>query len=75
MGSPGWRSICAIAVPSAGSPVAVVVRGVCTPMWISGPWSPPPPTANALGWFALIGWIVPFWAALADRHYAPEEPR
>jgi hypothetical protein len=22
-----------------------------------------------LGWFALIGWIVPFWAALADRHY------
>jgi hypothetical protein len=42
---------------------------VSTLMWCTGPWSPPPPTERALGWFALIGWIVPFWAALADRHY------
>jgi len=40
---------------------------VCTVMWASGPWTPPPPTATALGWFALIGWLIPPWAALADR--------
>jgi hypothetical protein len=42
---------------------------VTTTMWIAGPWSPPPPSANALAWFALVGWIVLPWAAWADRHY------
>ena len=46
---------------------------VSTLMWCTGPWSPPPPTPGALAWFALIGWVVPFWAALADRHYAPTD--
>jgi hypothetical protein len=32
-----------------------------------GPWSPLPPRPKALGWFALIGWIIIPWAALADR--------
>jgi hypothetical protein len=36
-------------------------------MWATGPWSPPPPTTEALGWFAMIGWIVVPWAAVADR--------
>jgi hypothetical protein len=39
---------------------------VTTVMWASGPWSPPPPNPAALGWFALIGWIVIPWAAAAD---------
>jgi membrane-bound metal-dependent hydrolase YbcI (DUF457 family) len=39
---------------------------ITTLMWVSGPWSPPPPTPTALGWFALIGWIIIPWAALAD---------
>jgi hypothetical protein len=43
---------------------------VCTLMWASGPWSPPPPTERAMGWFGLIGWITVPWAALADRYYA-----
>lgn len=42
---------------------------VCTLMWISGPWSPPPATERAMGWFGLIGWITVPWAALADRYY------
>jgi hypothetical protein len=42
---------------------------VTTGLWASGPWSPPPPTERALAWFALIGWIVVPWAALADRWY------
>jgi len=36
-------------------------------MWAAGPWSPPPPSVKALGWLALIGWIVIPWAAFADR--------
>ena len=43
--------------------------GISTVMWILGPWSPPPATPRQLGWFALIGWIIVPWAALADRHY------
>jgi hypothetical protein len=35
-------------------------------MWVLSPWSPPPPSTDALGWFGLIGWLVPAWAALAD---------
>jgi hypothetical protein len=42
---------------------------LCTVMWITGPWSPPPPDARTLAWFALIGWIVLPWTALADRSY------
>lgn len=41
-------------------------------MWASGPWSAPPPDARALGWFALIGWIMIPWAALADRYYSTD---
>ena len=42
---------------------------VSTLLWIGGPWSPPPPSERSLAWFALIGWIVVPWAALADRWY------
>ena len=40
---------------------------VTTVLWASGPWSPPPPNTKALGWFALIGWIVVPWAAFVER--------
>jgi len=40
---------------------------VCTVMWASGPWGPLPPSERALAWFALIGWLIVPWAALADR--------
>ncbi|HET9371064.1 MAG TPA: hypothetical protein VFO19_12480 [Vicinamibacterales bacterium] len=40
---------------------------VSTLMWATSPWSPPPPSVRALGWFALIGWIMVPWAAAADR--------
>ena len=46
---------------------------ISTVMWAAGPWSAPPPDARALGWFALIGWIMIPWAALADRHYHPSQ--
>jgi len=47
---------------------------ISTVMWASGPWSPPPEDAGSLGWFALIGWIVVPWAALADKYYATDPP-
>lgn len=40
---------------------------VCTVMWITSPFQTPPPSVRALGWFALIGWIVVPWAWWADR--------
>jgi membrane-bound metal-dependent hydrolase YbcI (DUF457 family) len=40
---------------------------VCTGMWITGPYMAPPPDVTALAWFALIGWLVIPWTALADR--------
>ena len=46
-----------------------------TVMWALGPWSAPPPSARALAWFALLGWIILPWAAFADRHYALHEAR
>lgn len=45
---------------------------ISTVMWASGPWSPPPPDARSLGWFALIGWVMIPWAALADRYHATD---
>jgi hypothetical protein len=43
---------------------------VSTAMWLAGPWSPPPPSAQVIGWFSLIGWIAIPWSALADRFHA-----
>jgi hypothetical protein len=40
---------------------------LCTVMWASGPWGPPPPSAAVLGWFALVGWVLVPWTAIADR--------
>ena len=44
--------------------------GITTVMWALAPEGPPPTSALALGWFALIGWIMIPWAWGADRGYA-----
>jgi hypothetical protein len=33
------------------------------------------PSSKAVGWFALSGWLVPFWAAWIDRHRLPAADR
>ena len=48
---------------------------VCTVMWATGPYSPPPPSMQFLGWFGLIGWIIIPWSALADRNRLPKSKR
>jgi hypothetical protein len=39
-------------------------------MYVGNLMSPPPPSTQALAWFALSGWIVPFWAGWFDAHRA-----
>ena len=43
----------------------VIVTAV---IWVSQPWSPPPPTASAVAWGALVLWLIPPWAAWIERH-------
>jgi membrane-bound metal-dependent hydrolase YbcI (DUF457 family) len=37
-------------------------------MYVGNLMSPPPPSTQALAWFALAGWIAPFWAGWFDAH-------
>lgn len=36
-------------------------------IYLGGLVGPPPPDERALAWFAMTAWLIPFWAALADR--------
>lgn len=40
-------------------------------IWISQPWSPPPPSAAAVAWGGLILWLIPIWAGWVDAHRRP----
>lgn len=37
-------------------------------IWVAGPWSPPPPSAQAIAWVGLAGVLFVPWAAWIDRH-------
>jgi len=39
-------------------------------IWISGPWSAPPPSVTALAGVALAMWLFPLWAAWIERNRA-----
>ena len=39
-----------------------------TAIWLSGPFSPPPPSATAVAAVALALWLLPFWAQWIERH-------
>jgi membrane-bound metal-dependent hydrolase YbcI (DUF457 family) len=38
-----------------------------TLIWISGPWSPPPPNERAIAMVGLAIWLLPVWASWIDR--------
>jgi hypothetical protein len=40
-------------------------------IWISQPWSPPPPSASAVAWGGLALWLLPIWAGWVDAHRRP----
>jgi hypothetical protein len=37
-------------------------------IWVSGPWSPPPPSEAAISSVGLALWVLPFWAMWIERH-------
>lgn len=37
-------------------------------IWVSQPWSPPPPSSMAVAVVALFMWTLPVWAGWIDRH-------
>jgi hypothetical protein len=43
----------------------------CAAMWAYSPWSPPPPSPQALAWFGFGSWFLIAWAAWSDRHREP----
>ena len=38
-----------------------------TLIWISGPWSPPPPDERAIALVGLAMWLLPLWGSWIDR--------
>lgn len=40
-------------------------------IWLSGPWSPPPPGATAVATVGLAMWLFPPWASWIERHRRP----
>jgi len=43
----------------------VALTGV---IWISQPWSSPPPDARAIAIVGMTMWLFPWWASWIDRH-------
>ena len=42
--------------------------GLTAAIWISGPFSPPPPSGAAIAGVALALWMYPVWAHWIERH-------
>jgi membrane-bound metal-dependent hydrolase YbcI (DUF457 family) len=40
-------------------------------IWVSGPFSPPPPNASMVGTVAFAMWLFPLWATWIERHRHP----
>ena len=46
----------------------VVLVALATTIWVSQPWSPPPPSATAVAIGALALWLFVPWAQWIERH-------
>lgn len=63
-----------VAKDRIGSLALYALAALCTLIWATQPFAPPPPNANAVAWGAMLLWLFPFWAAWADRHRALRPP-
>jgi hypothetical protein len=37
-------------------------------IWVTQPWSPPPPSATAVGVVGVTMWLLPVWGRWIDAH-------
>jgi hypothetical protein len=52
----------------SGVVTLVGLVGLTTLIWVSQPWAPPPPSAQAVAWAALASFLLPPWAQWIERH-------
>ncbi len=45
-----------------------VLIGMMTVLWITSPWSPPPPSVTAIAMVGVAMWLFPRWAGWIERH-------
>lgn len=60
--------------PGTGSLRLWSLLGLVAVIWAAGPFSPPPPSARAIGVVGLISWLLPLWAHWADRQRTVKRP-
>jgi hypothetical protein len=46
----------------------VGLLGLIGVVWVTQPWSPPPPSAVAVAWGGLVLWLLAPWASWIERH-------
>jgi len=51
-----------------GTAALAALLTLCGLIWISQPWAPPPDSPRAVALGALALWLLPPWAAWAERH-------
>jgi membrane-bound metal-dependent hydrolase YbcI (DUF457 family) len=62
------------ATDRAGTISLASLVGLLVVMYLGFVFGPPPPSAEAVAYLTLSGWLVPFWAQWIERHRALKAP-
>ncbi len=55
-------------IDRTGTVALVLLVVLCTVIWITQPWSPPPPSSTAVALVGLALWLLPPWGGWIERH-------